>query len=390
MTTQEDERAHGAYIPTLDGWRTFAVTLVLLDHAADAIVACARKLGLALPYVDHVYKEHLGRAGVHLFFSLSGYLITLRMLQEERSHGAVSLRNFYARRLFRIQPAALTYLAVVGALGLAQIVRVAPSHWWSALLCYANFNAAAETWYTGHFWSLSIEEHFYLLWPALFVGTSPALRLRMSLGLAAALSAWMFVLMKFQWKLSYFSVRTDFEAQWLVWGCVAALCSRSERGARVLGRLAHPLTRCLPLALPVLLAADLPIDWKLRHVMLLACAASTPLWFVTTSTRPGGLLGRLLELPSCRWLGRLSYSLYLWQSLFLVWANHAAPRMGALQTFPLGLLASLAAASLSHYFIEQPMIRLGRRFTTKRKHRAQSAEAQAAEAQASEAPRPLL
>jgi len=236
----------------LDGWRAFAVALVLLDHAADAIVIFLRKFGVALPFVDHTFKEHLGRAGVHIFFSLSGYLITLRMLQEESSSGAVSLRNFYTRRLFRIQPAALVYLAVVACLGLAQVVRISPVHWLSALLCYANFSAASATWYTGHFWSLSIEEHFYLLWPALFVSAAPWLRLRASLVLAVALSVWMFLLMKFQWNLSYVAVRTDFEAQWLVWGCVAALCSRSELGTRVMRHLAHPISLCIPLTIPVL------------------------------------------------------------------------------------------------------------------------------------------
>ena len=88
------------YIPTLDGIRAFAIIIVIASHAIPGASA-------------------IGRSGVLLFFALSGYLITYRLLQEYHRGGFISLRDFYIRRAFRILPPVLIYLAVIAALGAA-------------------------------------------------------------------------------------------------------------------------------------------------------------------------------------------------------------------------------------------------------------------------------
>src|SRR3974390_382314 len=96
------------YIPTLDGWRAIAISLVLLSHSS-------RSSSLA---------EHLGFLGVALFFGISGYLICTKLLVERERTGAISLKSFYWRRAFRILPASLAYLALIGVLGILSLEQV--------------------------------------------------------------------------------------------------------------------------------------------------------------------------------------------------------------------------------------------------------------------------
>ncbi|HEY8671525.1 MAG TPA: acyltransferase, partial [Terriglobales bacterium] len=136
-------------IPSLDGLRAISITLVILSHLVKW-----KHISLA-PIGSY------GDLGVHVFFVLSGYLITNLLLQEYQRTSTISLRNFYIRRAFRIFPAAFVFLAVVGAIYWRQM------HWYhvaAALLYVANMDIT-RPWIFGHLWSLSIEEQFYLLWP---------------------------------------------------------------------------------------------------------------------------------------------------------------------------------------------------------------------------------
>lgn len=101
--------------------------------------------------------------GVYLFFALSGLLICNRLLREEQIFGGISLRSFYARRLFRIQPAAMVYLAVVAILMLSgKIPEVWSTVLGAALMIRSLWPSGAIDWSTAHFWSLAVEEQFYL------------------------------------------------------------------------------------------------------------------------------------------------------------------------------------------------------------------------------------
>src|SRR2546423_14370232 len=85
----------------------------------------------------------------------------------------------------------------------------------------------------------------------------------------------------------------------------------------------------------------------------------TPPLLLATLSHPRSIAGRVLEWRPLRWFGRLSYSLYLWQQLFLVWTGSRSPAMGALQSFPLNLACALGCAMMSYYWIEKPFIREG-------------------------------
>src|SRR5579862_2423913 len=136
-------------IPSLDGVRAISITLVILSHLVQWKHVSLRVLG------------NYGELGVHVFFVLSGYLITKLLLQEYDRSSTISLQDFYVRRAFRIFPAALVFFVIAGIFFWHQMRWY---HLATALFYVANMDVT-RPWMFGHLWSLSIEEQFYLLWP---------------------------------------------------------------------------------------------------------------------------------------------------------------------------------------------------------------------------------
>ena len=352
------------YLPTLDGWRAAAIGLVLVSHGASSIrrVLPAGVVGRLGPL------EEYGSVGVQLFFALSGFLICARLLDERDRRGRIDLRQFYLRRVFRILPPAFAFLGVAGLLGAAHIIPVFIHSWLVTALCLSNY-IRPHAWYLGHFWSLAIEEHFYLLWPGLLVLTVGWRRgLACSVGLALAVAGWRCVSYKFGWYTSYatFEARTDLQADALLWGCAVAFAYVNPGARDRLARLLRPAGWTLALAMLVATAVWTPADWKLRQATLVGFRVLAPLVIVGTVLRPNGPVGRLLEWRPLRVMGWLSYSIYLWQQLFMVLDGARVPGLRLLQAMPWNLLATAGCATASYWVVEQPFIRLGHRLTATR------------------------
>ena len=180
--------ATSKYIPTLDGWRAIAVLLVLFSHAGHAY---ARQQA-SESWLDHV---GTGTQGVNIFFGLSGLLITSRLLEEWSQSGRISLRRFYIRRAFRILPAALLVLAVIAVLGATGLLPVVPREIAAAALFFRNYLPALLSpdfagFFTAHYWSLAVEEHFYLVWPALLLLSGARRGLWAAIAVALAVALW--------------------------------------------------------------------------------------------------------------------------------------------------------------------------------------------------------
>jgi len=350
-------------IPTLDGWRAVAISLVLLGHASDEIARAAAGWGLRAQVPPEI-----GLFGVQVFFAISGYLITTNLLEEEQARGDASLASFYVRRAFRILPAACVFLLVIAGLTALGVLDVTPSRWLATLFLLANYTEAPSSWYLGHFWSLAIEEHFYLVWPLLFVLLARPLR-RLRFAALAVLAVWLWRAIAFKYHLTWSSIpsfwaRTDLQVDGILCGVTLAVARRMPAARERLDRLLAQ-----PIALPVLALAIAALDviaaWGWKSAMAAASLRSAvlPLLILCTVLRPRGTVGRLLETRAARWLGAISYSLYLWQQLFLVWDAARAPLLKPLQNFPLGLVAALACAWASFTFVERPLIALGRRWS---------------------------
>ena len=351
-TTQSPlARPKAGYIPTLDGWRAIAIAGVMLFHG-----------GLLFPSSSFVSRvQHLGANGVELFFAISGLLICTRLLEEESTKGRISLRAFYLRRLFRIQPAALTYLVAVAVLAVAGIIAFSSWGWWTSLFSIRNFyqskDPADGAVYTAHFWSLAIEEHFYLVMPWLLVTLPGRYRVRW-FGVIAAVTLLMYE-MAARTSISKKPVNSEFELCWLFLAAWLALVIR-QPGYR------ERFRRYLPAA-PVFVGVCLiggGVALRLKFVEHL-WLPSFPFLLLSTVLNPESVIGRILEWTPLRAIGQISYSLYLWQELFCV-SLTAFPQagwpLGWMQHHPQSYVFPIGLAFLSFFLVEKPLLRFGARF----------------------------
>jgi peptidoglycan/LPS O-acetylase OafA/YrhL len=353
------------YLPTLDGWRALAILGVMVCHACDALFHADGSYPNTFLYT---LTRH-GALGVDVFFGISGFLICSRLLAEHQKNNGISLKRFYIRRFFRILPPYLTYLGGLAALAMLGLVTVSSQVWWSCLLFYRNYLPASVggTHYTGHFWSLAVEEHFYLLWPGLLVLAGIPRARRLVVALAGMIAVWRVWEFRHQWLGHWipgvgFFPRTDIRLDGLLWGCWMALMLHDPVWRARLGRwLSPPVWLGLAGAYIGCVCYQPPLAMMWQSILI-------PLLLAGTVLRPKAPVGHILEIPLLRWVGGISYSLYLWNSLFFAGMDNPRPLpLGFLQQLPWSILPVFACASLSYYLIEQPLIRLGHSLTSSRR-----------------------
>jgi len=298
----------------------------------------------------------LGGLGVMLFFVLSGFLITGLLYRESLDTGHVSLSQFYARRAVRLFPALFCFIAVLCLLIKLRIVTDTP--WYTVISCLIYVrNIWGRGSSSGHIWSLSIEEQFYLFWPCI---------MRVGDRRAALWIAWLGVtvvsvfrmaaiqLSVFNYGSGVFYERSWFRFDSILIGCAMALWLCRPGGP---GRLQSRLSgRVLPALL-----------WPTVLVWTLWGEAVSHVWYLTVQMALAAviLLNLLLSRdpaylaaashPVAAWFGRISYSWYLWQQLFTVFSK---PAWLGLRTFPFNVATSLLVAVISYRFVERPFLRM--------------------------------
>lgn len=340
------------YIRTLDGWRAVAVWAVIVYHSRWVYMA---------PFGLGFLHDFCAR-GVQLFFAISGILICSRLLEEQRLTGSISLKGFYIRRVFRIQPPAVVYLLIVGIVGIVGILPQMFFPWLSSLFCFRNLYAAAHgavppnDRYTEHFWSLAVEEHFYLILPFLLVVVKK--RAVQILGvLSAVFFIWPIIAIRAGLPvLDYSSWRTDLVLRFLLLPAfLAALCAKPVFMAWFTKAFSNgPF---IAFIIFVILSSQL-FRGGLQTDEL--CCIGLPLMVLSTMLNPQQWLGRILETRLFSFMGRISYSLYLWQQLFFIHRPEFSV-LRFLQAAPWNVIALLTCAILSYYAVERPLIRIGHR-----------------------------
>jgi peptidoglycan/LPS O-acetylase OafA/YrhL len=321
-------------IPTLDGWRGFAILLVLFDHVQAALIS-----GYAHPWMQ------TGQHGVTVFFVLSGFLITSKLLE-----GPIDLKRFYIRRFFRLMPAAWAYLAAVGLLSL-----LGGKSWLSfqeiasCLLFYRNFMSSGQlTIFAGHFWSLSMEEQFYIVWPSLLL--LAGFRKTRNLAIAGTVAVALFRFFNWQhYDCIWLSFQTQVRADALLVGCLLAMAFSNTAIRTAAARWTK---FCVLPALAVLFYCVAVFHWLPPLIECIAIAA-----LIAASTlHPKSLLARPLSLRPLAWLGTVSYSIYVWQQFFFATRGHSVTifMMCIMPLFAIG----------SYYLIERPFTRFGHRLTS--------------------------
>ncbi|HMK29359.1 MAG TPA: acyltransferase family protein [Terriglobales bacterium] len=334
-----DKAFHFGYFPQLDGLRGLSILFVLVAHT----------------FLDKA--GALGGLGVMLFFVLSGFLITGLLWRESESFGRIGIKFFYARRALRILPAFLVFMAVCSVLvarGFITDVR-----WYTvAVSCLYLNNIFGSGLSLSHLWSLSLEEQFYLIWPLAISRLGRRWTLPVASLVALAIVAARGVAIRahlFQYYSAVFYERPWFRFDSILAGCcLALLLARSKETAASTRRIATwaPSYLTLPLAVLWTLYAD---GMNALHPIYLTVQM---LWTVLAlahiATSPDSAISPLLSTRGMKYLGHLSYSLYLWQQIFLVTKS---PNWGWIRHFPFSLLASLCAALTFYYLIEKPFLR---------------------------------
>jgi peptidoglycan/LPS O-acetylase OafA/YrhL len=349
-------------IPALDGLRAIAVLLVIGFH-------------LEYSWID-------GPLGVEIFFVLSGFLITWLLLKEQDRNGKISVSQFYWRRIFRILPAFYCYWLI----GLAMaVLRNRPIDWGltvSAALYYANYYLAlidpeAST-YLSHTWSLAVEEQFYLLWPIVFVLASRDLR-RLTVTLTCIIAAvWMyrpFLYLVAGAPRAYIYYSFDTRADHLLIGCLLAVTLRRNMLQRFWNRAClKPGYPLIPICI-IILSSGLAYAFDKRSVYRyaigyaiepVAIAVLIAQLIALSTTRPWGVLEHVVP----RYLGTISYSLYLYQQTTIFTARRLTASYPELIQVLFALAVTIAFASASHFFIERPFLEIGRTLARRWRPRA--------------------
>ena len=346
------------YRPQLDGMRAVAVYLVVAFHAGISAFSG-------------------GFIGVDVFFVLSGYLVTQLLLRDFRAAGRIDFRRFYSRRFRRLLPAAFVALVVTAAVYTAVAapadVHDAIGGFRSAFLYVANwhfisqsndyFAANVNTNPVVHFWSLAVEEQFYLCWPLLLSGAYlvsrragerqwKVLRLIIAAGFVVSLVA---ALHLSTVNLSRAYYGTDTRAYELLAGALLAITPWVMRVARQQRRLVQTLAPFELAALVVIATSTVHLGAIQRGV---AATIATCALIVALEVSKRGVVTRSLSTPTTVSLGRVSYGTYLWHWPVIVIATqrfHPTP----VALFALTCLVGTALASLSFEMLEQ-RVRLSR------------------------------
>ena len=339
------------YRPDIEGLRGLAVCLVVAFHSSEKWF-------------------HGGFIGVDVFFVISGYLITGILVREIEETGRLSLAGFYARRARRLLPAsALVLLATILACSLlltsSQQYRLGESASRTALYVSNFWFLRQSTDYFApaiasnpflHTWSLAVEEQFYLVWPTLVLlglrGRRPRRTLLAIMILITAAS--LAICMRFTGTLGPWTFFSPFARGWefAIGGITLLLATREVRGSGAFKALASWLGLAAILVIAVLAQGER--GWPGWSALILVLGTAAILY----SRVPHIGAARILELPVAQWIGRLSYSWYLWHwpLLALIVAMH--PGLTPSKHFLAVLLCdagSLGLAAATHTFFENPI-----------------------------------
>jgi peptidoglycan/LPS O-acetylase OafA/YrhL len=348
-----------SHLPSLDGMRAISILLVIVAHASDVFDRQS----------DYLFS--LGQLGVSVFFVISGLLITWLMIRERDATGTFSLRDFYIRRFLRILPVFWLLLLTVTVLNVAHVISIEWLDIVRALTFTHNYPLSMRHprdyafWLT-HTWSLSLEEQFYLVWPGLFAILRPKHAARLAAILAFSGSflriANYYLLPSFRGLVgTAFHTRIDI----LMVGCASAFLLESPAWNARIKKI--PVLPTLAATSIFLLVAD---PFFTNHFGLHSRANAIARLIVPTfealaialtllivvAGKPG-MARSVLNWRVSTHIGKLSYSLYIWQQLFL--APHTATRF-----FPLlwRLPAIYVVSFCSFNFFERPFIKLRSRF----------------------------
>jgi peptidoglycan/LPS O-acetylase OafA/YrhL len=355
--TAEIGYSNEKYIRGLDGLRAFSILIVILGHA---------NLSAAIP----------GGFGVTIFFFVSGFLITRLLLAEYGRSGRVDLPRFYARRFVRLYPELLVMLALMAVISPFVGWQASALGWASASFYAMNYyqifsmQVLTDQMPWRPLWSLAVEEHFYLIFPALILvmkGKSRGILIALSAILILA-PIWRTVLyVGFGADYWYPYTATEARIDSIAWGCLLAVLTGGSINDNLPARYVRPLLQgYFPfligavLLLGSLVVRDETFRWTIRFTIQ-GVGLFLVIGTMLTDER-FRLFVNMLEVAPLRWIGRVSYGAYLYHMPLLgLMSAQGLLVEGSILSASFALAITLLVAGLSYYAIERPLVPLRRR-----------------------------
>lgn len=336
------------YNASLDGVRTIAIVFVLLFHTQrpDGNVLLSG-----------------GFIGVELFFVLSGYLITALLLREHDTYGGISIRAFYIRRALRLFPALWLFLLTATVYVALQSDRTHAEQVRSGIIAtffyVSNWIAVRYDnpfYFLNHTWSLAIEEQFYLLWPWMLIVAVKRLSPGKMLVVTALMVLAAVVLQGYYFHVSGTFLRsyagTDSRAAGLLIGAMLAMLLRSGRG--IPGARYISFLGALSLFSLAVIAVFAEYDRRYMYfgvLTVVSICSATLILALETDRRSG--VSRFLGLSPLRYVGKISYGLYLWHFPVFQIVHEYRDDFGPIAAGFLSWAISLAIATISYFCVER-------------------------------------
>lgn len=362
MTPAGSSRYATGAIPSLDGIRAVAVSLVFFAHGG-------------------LYDFIPGGLGVTVFFVLSGYLITTLMRVEHARGGGISYRGFYLRRLLRLMPPLFIVVAVAGVLAAVSVIdgEFTPGGLFSALFYFGNYYVISHDFHgmpagLGVVWSLAIEEHYYLFYPplaalALRIGRAGLSVTVLSI-LCAAVLAWRYWLVFHGASEAYLTMATDTRVDAILVGCIMALARNPwldpvpvQSTLKDWGVAAV----CVAVLVGTLLYRDEVFRLTARYT--LQSLAIAPLIYLAVA-RADQMPYRWLNARPLVYVGTISYTIYLSHHLILSALATHWPQLNWIGLTLVGAVLTLAVAEPMRRWVEEPCAALRRRLHAGRSARS--------------------
>ncbi|MGY3213785.1 acyltransferase family protein [Mucilaginibacter sp. HD30] len=341
------------YMPYLDGLRGVAISIVILSH-----------IGL-----DGISP---GALGVNLFFFLSGFLITKLLLNEFEQTGTINFKFFYIRRIIRLYPALIAMICLSIVILVIVKEKVLTGAIFSSFFYAANYyllyfkppGGASDYSSSNIFdiiWSLSVEEHFYLVFPFIFY-----IFRRYTSYLVYFLCLISIAILCYRVYLIHVSTSTDFtinkiylstqsRADSIIWGCIPAILLYQNRNQAFIkmAKSTWPIIAGILLILVSLLFRNFVFRETARFtVQAIAFILIIPSLVYYGENSP---MKRALQNKALVWVGKLSYSLYLFHWPVIILISHYF-ELFSFHWEVLVLVLSFLLATASYYFIEQPLL----------------------------------
>ena len=346
-------------IPSLDGLRGIAILMVLIGHGS-----------FSFPLLAYGPLRFAANAalGVNVFFILSGFLIYGLSVREIEKTGAFDWKQFYVRRVLRIFPCFYFYIAVLLLLMGAGVISLSRPMIVSAATFSLNYRhvwdhtiGAYDYYAIGHYWTLALEEQFYLTWPLLILlrikgRLLPTLVAIIALAPLIRIACYIFTPGSREQIGMMF--HTGFDS--IAAGVLLGELLRRDRPRLWLERWSSKRA-VVAGALVFLLFLSPLLTGHFRGAYSITIGKSLELFalcLVITAavTFPQTLLFRFLNWGPLAYVGVLSYSLYVWNNLFLLGENFW------FSFFPLNIACVAGMALVSHYLVERPFLKLKDRF----------------------------